>query len=47
MTGSPKARRGSGEGSIYKRGDGRWAGSVTIGFGPRKRSPRPGVEIHC
>jgi hypothetical protein len=25
-------RRGPGEGSIYQRGDGRWAGSVHIGY---------------
>jgi len=25
-------RRGRGEGSIYKRSDGRWAGAVTVGY---------------
>lgn len=28
------ARRGKGEGSIFRRNDGLWAGSVTIGYGP-------------
>ena len=32
---SGNKRRGSGEGSIYHRADGRWATSATIGFGPR------------
>ena len=27
-----KHRRGRGEGSIYKRSDGRWAGAVTVGY---------------
>ena len=27
-----KRRRGRGEGSIYKRADGRWAGAVTVGY---------------
>ena len=33
------ARRGQGEGSIYQRADGRWVGSVTIGYedGKQKR----------
>jgi hypothetical protein len=33
------AKRGHNEGSIYKRQDGRWAGTVTIGYeaGKRKR----------
>ena len=40
-----KARRGVGEGAIYRRkADGRWTCSVTTGYGPRKRAPRPGVE---
>ena len=27
-----KTRRANGEGSIYQRSDGRWAGSITIGY---------------
>src|SRR5437763_7552896 len=30
-------RRGHGEGSIYRRGDGRWAGSVELGWQGGKR----------
>ena len=30
-------RRGSGEGSIYQRGDGRWVGSVDLGYGREGR----------
>ena len=30
-------RRGKGEGSIFKRADGRWAGYVTVGYGPDGR----------
>lgn len=32
----PRRRRGSGEGSIYQRKDGRWVAAVTIGGGKRK-----------
>ena len=33
------ARRGHGEGSVYKRADGRWAGTVDLGWvnGKRRR----------
>jgi len=30
------AKRGQGEGSVYKRGDGLWAGAISLGTGQRK-----------
>jgi hypothetical protein len=35
MTGQ-KSKRGNNEGSIYKRADGRWAASMSLGQGKRK-----------
>src|SRR5258708_12186566 len=32
----PRKRRGAGEGSIYKRKDGRWAASISLGSRRRK-----------
>lgn len=32
-----RTRRGRGEGSIFRRKDGRWTGSVTVGYGPDGR----------
>jgi integrase len=37
-------RRGTGEGAVYHREDGRWAASVTVGYGPRTREARRTVE---
>src|SRR5262245_58051987 len=34
---SKKRRRGRGEGSVYQRDDGRWVGSVTVGYDPETR----------
>ncbi|MBC7341192.1 MAG: site-specific integrase [Clostridia bacterium] len=33
-------RRGNGEGTIYKRSDGTWAGQVTVGYDPETGRPR-------
>jgi integrase len=35
-----KNRRGNGEGSIFKRPDGRWVGSITTGFNVSGRQAR-------
>lgn len=36
-------RRGAGDGAIYKLASGRWAASLTLGYGARKREARPDV----
>lgn len=38
-----RARRGRGEGSVYQRQDGRWAGAVTVGAGPDGKRIRRAV----
>ncbi|MFD3005103.1 tyrosine-type recombinase/integrase [Thermus tengchongensis] len=37
------SRRGKGEGSIFQRKDGRWAGFVTVGYGPDGRQKKKWV----
>jgi integrase len=36
-------KRGNGEGSIYRRNDGRWAAEITVGFDERGHQIRPRV----
>jgi hypothetical protein len=43
-TAAPRARkRGHGEGSIYQRRDGRWVGTIRLGYKPDGRPDRPKV----
>ncbi len=37
---SKKHRRGRNEGSLYQRGDGRWTGSIVVGYHPETGNPR-------
>ncbi|WP_243455313.1 phage integrase SAM-like domain-containing protein [Meiothermus sp. CFH 77666] len=44
--GNPNPRRGKGEGSIFQRKDGRWAASVTVGYGPDGKQRKRWVYGH-